>query len=238
MKRGIVVTVAGAAVLVAGLSGCSMDDNKPAATTRGATTTSAAATTTSAAGGPSATAGAGTAKVTIDGQAQNVQGQVVCATAGGNMNIAIGEAMTGIAAVLSADGSTVQSVGLGNVNGVTLGYTQGVPGGANATATKDGNTYKISGTATGVDMANPMQPVTKPFEIQVTCPSRGSIQRGGALWGRRRFFFCQIDPVRPRPPVRARPVSLRVDPIAVAGGGCCAGNRPARSRGCRRCSTA
>jgi lipoprotein LpqH len=86
------------------------------------------------------------------------------------MNIAIGEAMTGIAAVLSADGSTVQSVGLGNVNGVTLGYTQGVPGGASATATKDGNTYKISGTATGVDMANPMQPVTKPFEIEVTCP--------------------------------------------------------------------
>ncbi len=72
--------------------------------------------------------------------------------------------------MLSADASTVQSVGLGNVNGVTLGYTPGVPGGANATASKDGNTYKISGTATGVDMANPMQPVTKPFEIQVTCP--------------------------------------------------------------------
>ncbi len=103
--------------------------------------------------------------------AKNVQGQVVCATAGGNLNIAIGEATTGIAAVLSADASSVQSVGLGNVNGVTLGYTAGVPGGgANATATKDGNTYKISGTATGVDMANPMQPVTKPFEIQVTCP--------------------------------------------------------------------
>jgi lipoprotein LpqH len=169
VKRGLVVTVAGAAVLVAGLSGCSKDEKKPESTTSAATTTSAAATT-SAAGSASATASAGSAKVTIDGQAQNVQGQVVCATAGGNLNIAIGEAMTGIAAVLSADASTVQSVGLGNVNGVTLGYTAGVPGGANATATKDGNTYKISGTATGVDMANPMQPVTKPFEIQVTCP--------------------------------------------------------------------
>ena len=39
-----------------------------------------------------------------------------------------------------------------------------------AKATKDGNTYKISGTATGIDMANPMQPVNKPFEIDVTCP--------------------------------------------------------------------
>lgn len=170
MKRGFVVTVAGAAVLVAGLSGCSKSDNKSTSTTSATATTSAAATTTSAAGSASATAGAGSAKVTIDGQPQNVQGQVVCAQAGGNLNIAIGEATTGIAAVLSQDASTVQSVGLGNVNGVTLGYTAGVPGGANATATKDGNTYKITGTATGVDVANPMQPVTKPFEIEVTCP--------------------------------------------------------------------
>ncbi|AKK29836.1 lipoprotein LpqH [Mycobacterium sp. EPa45] len=169
MKRGLVVTVAGAAVLVAGLSGCSKDDNKSTSTTSAKASSSASATS-SAAGAPSATAGASTAKVTIDGQPQNINGQVVCATAGGNLNIAIGEATTGIAAVLSADASSVQSVGLGNVNGVTLGYTAGVPGGANATASKDGNTYKISGTATGVDMANPMQPVTKPFEIQVTCP--------------------------------------------------------------------
>jgi len=39
-----------------------------------------------------------------------------------------------------------------------------------AKAEKDGKTYTISGSATGVDMANPMQPVTKPFEIEVTCP--------------------------------------------------------------------
>ena len=26
------------------------------------------------------------------------------------------------------------------------------------------------GTATGVDMANPMEPTKKPFEIEVTCP--------------------------------------------------------------------
>jgi lipoprotein LpqH len=88
---------------------------------------------------------------------------------GGNMNIAIGEAATGIAAVLSEDGSTVQSVGLGNVNGVTLGYQSGT-GQGEAKATKDGKSYKITGTATGIDMANPMQPVNKPFEIDVTCP--------------------------------------------------------------------
>ncbi len=169
MKRGLVVTVAGAAIVVAGLAGCSKSNNSSTSSSTTTTATTSASASTSAASA-SATAGAGGTKVTIDGQPQNIQGQVVCASAGGNINIAIGEAMTGIAAVLSADGSTVQSVGLGNVNGVTLGYTQGVPGGASATATKDGNTYKISGTATGVDMANPMQPVTKPFEIQVTCP--------------------------------------------------------------------
>jgi ipoprotein LpqH len=86
------------------------------------------------------------------------------------MNIAIGDAATGIAAVVSSgDEPTVQSVGLGNVNNVTLGYQAGA-GQGEAKAEKDGNTYKISGTATGIDMANPMQPVNKPFEIQVTCP--------------------------------------------------------------------
>nr|WP_235677299.1 lipoprotein LpqH [Mycobacterium tuberculosis] len=42
-------------------------------------------------------------------------------------------------------------------------------GQGNASATKDGSHYKITGTATGVDMANPMSPVNKSFEIEVTC---------------------------------------------------------------------
>jgi len=89
---------------------------------------------------------------------------------GGNMNIAIGEAATGIAAVISSgDSPTVHSVGLGNVNGVTLGFQENA-GQGSATAEKNGNGYKITGTATGIDMANPMQPTTKPFEIDVTCP--------------------------------------------------------------------
>jgi lipoprotein LpqH len=108
--------------------------------------------------------------VTIDGQDQNVQGSVVCSTMAGTVNIAVGAATTGIAAVLTdANPPQVKSVGLGNVNGVTLGYQSGVNQG-NAEATKDGNTYKITGTATGVDMSNPLQPVNKPFEIDATCP--------------------------------------------------------------------
>ena len=70
---------------------------------------------------------------------------------------------------MSEDASKVTSVGLGNVDGVALAFQEGAPG-ASASATKDGKTYKISGTASGVDMTNPMQPITKPFEIAVTCP--------------------------------------------------------------------
>jgi lipoprotein LpqH len=153
VKRGFIVAVGGAAIVIAGLSGCSSEKKSE---TSGETSSAAAAQ--------------GKTTVTIDGKDQAVQGTVVCSSMGGNMNIAIGDAATGIAAVLSdGDEPTVQSVGLGNVNGVTLGYQSGA-GQGEAKAEKDDKTYKISGTATGVDMANPLQPVNKPFEIEVTCP--------------------------------------------------------------------
>ncbi|OBI98431.1 lipoprotein LpqH [Mycobacterium asiaticum] len=155
MKRGLTVAVAGAAIVVAGLSGCSSDKPKS-----GGGSSSAASS-----GGGSAS---GT-KVLIDGQDQHVTGSVVCTTAAGNVNIAIGGQAAGIAAVLSdANPPEVRSVGLGSVNGVVLGYTAGT-GQGKAEATKNGNAYKITGTATGIDAANPMSPVNKPFEIDVTC---------------------------------------------------------------------
>jgi lipoprotein LpqH len=158
VKREATIAVAAAAILAAGISGCS--DNKP--TSSGSGSSGSTSATASSGGGPS---------VSIDGKNQNVTGSVVCTTAGGNVNIAIGGAATGIAAVLTdASPPEVKSVGLGNVNGVTLAYTAG-SGQGNASATKTGTSYKITGNATGVDMANPMQPVNKPFEINVTCSS-------------------------------------------------------------------
>lgn len=169
MKRGFVVAVGGAALVIAGLSGCS-SDNKSSSESTASETSAAASTSAAATTAPpeSSAAESGATKVTIDGQDQAVQGSVVCAASGGNMNIAIGEGLTGIAAVVSEDGTSVSSVGLGNVNGVTLGFTQGA--GGEATATKADKTYTISGTATGIDMANPMNQISKPFEITVTCP--------------------------------------------------------------------
>jgi lipoprotein LpqH len=171
VKRGFVVAVGGAAIVIAGLSGCSSGDKKSessATTTAGATTGGGTASATAA---PSGAAGSASGtKVTIDGQEQNLSGgSVVCTTAGGNVNIAIGSGASAIGAVVSEDGSNVQSVGLGSLNGVALGYTAGT-GQGEAKAEKSDKTWKITGTATGIDMANPMQPVNKPFEIAVTCP--------------------------------------------------------------------
>jgi lipoprotein LpqH len=152
MNRNILVAVGGAAIIIAGLSGCGSDKSE----TSGETSQAAAAE--------------GKSTVTIDGTDQEVKGTVVCSDMGGNTNIAIGDASTGIGAVVTTgDSPSVVSVGLGNVNGVTLGYASG-SGQGEAKVEKDDKTYKISGTATGVDMANPMQPVNKPFEIEVTCP--------------------------------------------------------------------
>jgi lipoprotein LpqH len=93
-----------------------------------------------------------------------------CTTVGSNVNITIGDSASLITAVVSdSDPPVVHAVGLGNVNGVTLSYQEGVPPGS-AQATRDGHAYHISGTATGVDNSNPGRPVTKPFTIDVRCP--------------------------------------------------------------------
>ncbi|MEB3020786.1 lipoprotein LpqH [[Mycobacterium] crassicus] len=166
MKRSVTVAAAAAAIAVVGLSGCSSEkktESAPAPSSHASHSSSESSASVNVGGAAANT------KVTIDGQDQNVTGTTVCTTMAGDVNIAIGGAATGIAAVLSdANPPEVKSVGLGNVNGVTLAYTAGT-GQGDAKATKDGNEYKISGTATGVDMANPMQPVNKPFEIDVTC---------------------------------------------------------------------
>ncbi len=169
MVRGLGVALAGTAVMVAGLVGCSSEKKSETKAETSAAMSGSPSAMTATSGSVTAAAGAGTAKVTIDGAPKDVQGQVVCAANGGNFNIAVGDATTGIGIVMAEDASKVTSVGLGNVDGVALGFQDGAPGG-NASATKDGKSYTITGTATGVDMANPMAPMTKPFEIQVTCP--------------------------------------------------------------------
>ncbi len=155
MKRGIVVGVAGVAVAVAACAGCSSNKSS----------TGASSSAAPAAAGP---------QVIVDGQNQNVTGQVTCNSANGVTTIGIGDATAGVGAVVSNDNPPiVHSVGLGSVNGVALGFSDAAPNQAsNAGAAVNGKSYAIKGTATGTDMSNPQQPqqVTKSFELNVTCP--------------------------------------------------------------------
>lgn len=165
--RGVIVGVGAAAVLAAGLVGCS---NKSESISESEKPEAPSSVMSATSGSVTAAAGTGSAKVTIDGQPKDVQGQITCANVGDNLNISIGAPGTGIAVAMSPDASKVTQVGLGDVNGVVLGFQDGAGGGANASATKEGNTYKVTGNASGIDMANPTQQVTKPFDIVVTCP--------------------------------------------------------------------
>ncbi|MHC9296697.1 lipoprotein LpqH [Mycobacterium sp. LTG2003] len=172
MKRGFLVAVGGAAIVVAGLSGCSSDEKSSDSSEASPTATASVSPSASVqAGDATATTGTGTARVVIDGKETPVEGSVVCATVAGNVSVTVGQGMSAVTATLSeGDQPTVSAVALGNIDGVSLGYTPGVPGGS-AEATKDGNKYTIKGNATGADMANPMAgAVTKPFELEVTCP--------------------------------------------------------------------
>lgn len=152
MLRVLAVGVGGAAIVVGNLTGCATKGPKRI--------------------GPpdiSFPVPAAHAAVTIDRRPQAIQGPVSCAADVGDFTIAVGASHTAIAVTMTPDASTVTSVGLGEVYGVLMGYHQGAPG-AKAAATKEGRTYTITGTATGVHAANLREPITKPFEIRVTCP--------------------------------------------------------------------
>jgi len=164
VKRESLIGIA-AVTIVAGVAGCSVGNkasgpSSSSATPSGTSSSAAASTSTPA-------AAAGETKVIIDGEPQNVSGPVVCATNDGKFSIAIGEAITGVIVGLEPDGSVVHDVGLGTINGVALSFTEGAPGNS-AGATKSGNAYHITGTATGMD--NVGLQVSTPFTIDATCP--------------------------------------------------------------------
>jgi lipoprotein LpqH len=110
--------------------------------------------------GKSASTSAPNTKLLIDGQDHNIKGRVGCAISNGTVRIATGAAT---AVVTDAHRPQLPSVGLGTINSVALRYPTGGPGNAAAANHTD------TGTATGVDTSNPLQPLNKPVEIDVTC---------------------------------------------------------------------
>ncbi len=165
------------------LTGGNKGTAEPAATSTTTTTTTTRATpssttpssTTAAAASASsapATFGpftSGDAKVLVAGQPREVRGDVSCFTYSGKLTISIGPIGNPVGATMSEADLRVNSVSLGTVNGVMLSVLDGAAN-SSATATKDGKSYRITGTASGIDVKNPLQPYTQPFGIDVTCP--------------------------------------------------------------------
>ena len=166
MKRELLIAV-GVATLVAGMAGCSSDNNASGPSSGAASSSSVASSSSSTPTSSTTPAASGQTQVTIGGQPQNVSGPVVCSTTNGKFSIAVGDMVTGIIVGLEQDGSAVHNAGLGTVNGVVMSFTEGAPGNS-ATAVKTGNNYKINGTASGMD--NSGQQVNKDFTVDVTCP--------------------------------------------------------------------
>ena len=163
MKRQLSIAIA--VTIVAGVAGCS-SGNK-ASGPSSSSTTRPTASSSDAPSSSTPVAAPGETKVSVGGEPLNVSGPVVCATNNGRFSIAIGEAVTGVIVGLEPDASVVHDVGLGSINDVVLSFTEGAPGNS-AGATKNGNSYHIAGTATG--MNNVDLQVSKAFTIDATCP--------------------------------------------------------------------
>ncbi|MDO3110455.1 lipoprotein LpqH [Mycobacteroides abscessus] len=175
MKHGWVVAAAVAAVLTTGLTGCSKDEKAS-----GSSAVTAGSSTVADAG----KSGASSTKVRINGKARDVQNHVDCSAdasqrvleEGRVMAIEIGDRSHGLRVHLTkTDPPVVRMVqSMGDFDGTTLAYPDqfgrfslGEP-----QATKDGNTYKISGTASGYEFNASVDeaPTTIPFEVEMTCP--------------------------------------------------------------------
>jgi lipoprotein LpqH len=155
VKRGFVVAVAGAAVVVAGMTGCSSSSKQCAGSTCQST-------------------GQASAKLTIDSKDQTVPQPVTCQSSPQGGQIAMGNP-SDVNNVMSAQFSAtdVQQMAL-ILNGKKLMVQNGNPMGGSAKMTKDGGKYTFTGKAAEMpDPSNPMaamNPATHDFTLEVTCP--------------------------------------------------------------------
>ena len=159
MKRGFVVAVAGAATVVAGMTGCS-------------------SSTKQCSGSTCQSVGQASAKLTIDGQNQNVPQPVMCQQSPQGGQIGMGNPQDPNNLMIAQfDGTDVVQMQLMD-NGKKLAFQKSNPmAGGTATMTKDGNKYTFTGKAAELgappDLSNPMAPTssaTHDFNLEVTCP--------------------------------------------------------------------
>ncbi len=132
---------------------------------------------------PAANAGNGNTQVSTGGSTEvKVEGQdlagldvktVTCVKQGGKINIASGAigGQQGLGVVMTDEATPkVESLGL-VVDGNALAVAaMGGASSGSADVKVDGNTYTITGEATGADLKNPMAGmISKKFEIKVSC---------------------------------------------------------------------
>ncbi|MGE0220735.1 lipoprotein LpqH [Mycolicibacterium sp.] len=166
MKR-VVASVIGLAAGAAILVGCSEDKETPAASTAPSPQSSVDAA-------PQASTG-GKTEVKVDGAdlAGLDLNSVTCVKQGGKINVASGAigGQQGLGIVMTDEATpVVESLGM-VVDGNALAVTNmaGASVGS-AEVEVDGDTYTITGEATGADISNPMAGmITKPFTVTVTC---------------------------------------------------------------------
>ena len=110
-----------------------------------------------------------TASVTVDGHDAKIQ-VVRCGQLGWDRTIDIGGDFSGATAVIdqSAHPITATSVHIKNLGGFTGMYSPG-GGGGGATASLNGDTFTIAGSANGFKTDKPGEPATADFKITVTC---------------------------------------------------------------------
>jgi ipoprotein LpqH len=167
-RAGWIIALTATATAAALIAGCGGNASS------GSESSNSPSSQAGTANGSAATVTAGQNKVIIDGQDQGVPERINCNTNGGVFaKLGYGDHGAGFE-LNDADPPEVKSVHFDRfvVNGTTLELLFGADtaGSGNAKAAKDGNTYTVTGTATGKDVSDPTQQVSKSFEIDVTCP--------------------------------------------------------------------
>ncbi len=146
MKRDVSVAFAAAVVIIGGATGCSPTQAflKPG------------------------TLPPGTAALTINGKDLGLETSVQCVQDQWLMTIKTGKEASGVTAMISnARQLTAEFIRIRDLDGFTGSYDRRLQG--EAAVTMNGDTYAITGAATGFNDAKPTDRATENFAIRVSC---------------------------------------------------------------------
>jgi lipoprotein LpqH len=167
VNRRLVASVCGFVVLVTGIAACSSKDpGKPVASSSSVSVVPPPPPPVAAV--PNLPPGQ--AQIVIGGKDTGPTGEVDCSTSAGVTTITIGQGSAGVTIAVTDDAPpTLNSLGIGDLGGVSLGY---FAGGADQVpvTTRTGNSYQFTGAGSGTDTTNPAKIVHTTYDISVTCP--------------------------------------------------------------------